>query len=73
MAYRNTDTDVKRFAMIKHAHNILTDAICDLHCANELGGSVGVKISDSVFDHLDKQAEDMRLEMVELGSKTGLM
>lgn len=68
-----TDMDIKKYAMTKHAMNILTDAICDLHCANELGDKAGYRISDSTFDHLNKIKEEMQKEIVQLGTKTGMI
>lgn len=68
-----TDADIKRYAMTKHAMNILTDAICDLHCANELGEKNGFRISDTVFDHLTKLKEEMQKEIIETGTRTGML
>lgn len=69
----STDNDIKRYAMTKHAMNILTDAICDLHCANELGEKSGFRIPDAVFDHLTKIKEEMSKEIIHTGTKTGML
>lgn len=69
----STDHDIKRYAMTKHAMNILTDAICDLHCANELGEKNGFRIPESIFDHLDKVKEEMSKEIIQTGTKTGML
>lgn len=70
---RATDHEIKKYAMTKHAMNILTDAICDLHCVNELAENAGYRVSDSVFDHLDKMKEEMSKELVQTGTKTGML
>lgn len=67
------DHDAKRYAMIKHGHTILTDAICDLHAVNTLSEKAGFRVSDSIFDTLDRLDEEMKSEMLELGTKTGLV
>lgn len=68
-----TDHEIKRYAMTKHAMNILTDAICDLHCANELGEKGGFRVSDTIFSQLDSLKEEMQKSVVELGAKTGMI
>lgn len=46
---------LKRKAAAKKSVAIIEDAIGDLHCFNDIAReSVGMQVSSSVFDHLEK-------------------
>lgn len=64
----NHETEVKKYAMAKHSLDIIEDAICDLHCANELSEKAGFRVPDSVFDQLNKLRESMKEEMVSMAA-----